>query len=74
MLTDHGDGTRDLGWLPVAFRVADTSRYQLHGPPVRGGRMSAGELRYLVGRPVDPGRGAVRAPRETVEGRVRRPW
>lgn len=58
MLSGDEDGSRDLGWAPVDFAVADAAKYLLKRRPIWGGRMSSAELEYLVGRPVDPGRGA----------------
>lgn len=58
MLSGDQDGLRDLGWAPVDITVADAAKYSLERRPIWGGRMSPAELEYLVGRPVDPNRGA----------------
>lgn len=58
MITDYADvaETRDLGWLPIDFEVADRVQFSLRWP-IWGGRIDAAALEYLVGQPVDPSRG-----------------
>ncbi|WP_436528212.1 hypothetical protein [Actinoplanes sp. HUAS TT8] len=64
MLTaDEGDGVQDLGWMPVDFRVADASQHTLQRPAIWGGRIDDAALQYLVGHPVDPGRGTIKGTR-----------
>jgi hypothetical protein len=48
--------------MPVDFRVMDAERHELAREPIWGGTINTAELTYLVGRPVDGGRGQFTIP------------
>jgi len=53
----EADGLRESGWHVVDFQVADGGKHEIVRKPIWGPKVNPEDLEYLVGGPVDGGRG-----------------